>query len=95
MVNYFIFCYQCNRSLRQDDYIVNHSKFMQKTNPSYFGLKSLGLIFLKFYQLIMNLIKWTISMCLVQFLSKGLKVLEGEIISKTYGRLEAKTGKPN
>ena len=21
----------------QEDYIVNHSKFMQKTNPSYFG----------------------------------------------------------
>ena len=26
----------------QDEYIVNHSKFMQKTNPSYFGFNSLN-----------------------------------------------------
>ena len=25
----------------QEDYIVNHSKFMQKTNPSYFGFNML------------------------------------------------------
>ena len=29
-------------SFAQDEYIVNHSKFMQKTNPSYFGLNSLN-----------------------------------------------------
>ena len=29
-------------SFSQDEYIVNHSKFMQKTNPSYFGLNSLN-----------------------------------------------------
>ena len=29
-------------SFAQDQYIVNHSKFMQKTNPSYFGLNSLN-----------------------------------------------------
>ena len=30
------------QSYAQDDYIVNHSKFMQKTNPSYFGFNSLN-----------------------------------------------------
>lgn len=29
-------------SFAQDEYIVNHSKFMQKTNPSYFGFNSLN-----------------------------------------------------
>ena len=29
-------------SWAQDEYIVNHSKFMQKTNPSYFGFNSLN-----------------------------------------------------
>jgi hypothetical protein len=26
----------------QEEYIVNHSKFMQKSNPSYFGFNSLN-----------------------------------------------------
>jgi hypothetical protein len=37
-----LFLMLCTLGFSQDEYIVNHSKFMQKTNPSYFGLNSLN-----------------------------------------------------
>ncbi len=38
----------------QDEYIVNHSKFMQKTNPSYFGFNSLNRTGVLFNQMKLN-----------------------------------------
>ena len=38
----------------QDDYIVNHSKFMQKTNPSYFGFNSLNKVGVLYNQMKLN-----------------------------------------
>ena len=37
-----LFLMLCTLGFSQDEYIVNHSKFMQKTNPSYFGFNSLN-----------------------------------------------------
>ena len=38
----------------QEDYIVNHSKFMQKTNPSYFGFNSLNKVGVLYNQMKLN-----------------------------------------
>ena len=38
----------------QDDYIVNHSRFMQKTNPSYFGFNSLNKVGVLYNQMKLN-----------------------------------------
>lgn len=42
------------RGYAQDDYIVNHSKFMQKTNPSYFGFNSLNKVGVLYNQVKLN-----------------------------------------
>ena len=38
----------------QDEYIVNHSKFMHKTNPSYFGLNNLNKVGVLYNQMKLN-----------------------------------------
>ncbi len=38
----------------QEDYIVNHSKFMQKSNPSYFGFNSLNKVGVLYNSLKLN-----------------------------------------
>jgi len=51
----FLFAIYFGGSLyAQEDYIVNHSKFMQKSNPSYFGFNSLNKVGVLYNSLKLN-----------------------------------------
>ena len=52
IILFFVIC--ASNLHGQEDYIVNHSKFMQKTNPSYFGFNSLNKVGVLYNQMKLN-----------------------------------------